>query len=295
MPAKPVTDDSIFRQGGPSTSSNRSPIAAVSLAFFQFAGFAAAVLPIASIHLNVAPDAIFRNGQVWRLLTGPFLSSEFAWTPAAFSAAAVFLFGWHLERTQGKMRLFMLYFGGSIFAALLWSIAALVWNWHRPLFSPVGPTALAVGVLLPGLRRPFPAFLPWRVPVWVAFVAYAAAWPTIAYAGAIDLSAHFLAGLFAVLFGQMSRSNRPDRTRPHVSPVKTTSREKISDEADLLSSLVGAPSEHDPEFDERVDELLKKITDAGYDSLSEDEIALLLEASQRYRNRPPHKPPLGAP
>jgi membrane associated rhomboid family serine protease len=294
MPANPVTDDSIFRQGGRSTSSNRSPVAAVSLAFFQFAGYAAAAFPAATIHFNLAPDAIFRSGQVWRLLTGPFLPSEFAWTPAVFNAAAVFMFGWHLERSQGKLRLVMLYFGGSIFAALLWSIAALVWNWHRPLFSPVGPTALAVGVLMPGLRRPFPAFLPWRVPVWVAFVAYVAAWPTIVYAGAIDLSAHFLAGLFAVLFSQLSRSNRSDRTRAHGSAVKTTSPAP-SDATELLGSLAGASSEQDPEFDRRVDELLKKITEAGYDSLSEDEIALLLEASQRYRNRPPHKPTLGAP
>jgi hypothetical protein len=43
----------------------------------------------------------------------------------------------------------------------------------------------------------------------------------------------------------------------------------------------------DPGFDQRVDELLRKITEFGYDSLAEDEIALLLEASQRYRNRPP--------
>jgi len=257
----------------------------------QFAGYAAATIHAASSHFAVSPDSIFRNWQVWRLVTGPFLPTEFSWPLALFSTFVVFIFGWHLECTQGRRRLLFLYFGGSIFAAFLWSVAALVWNWHRPLFGPVGPTALAVGALLPGLRRPFPAFLPFRVPVWVAVVAYIATWPLIAYAGPIDLSAHFLAGLFAILIGQMSRSHHGERTRPRVAAVNRAFADS-SNTAELKP--IAASPQTDPEFDRRVDELLRKITEAGYDSLSEDEISLLLEASLRYRDRTSQKPPLGA-
>lgn len=269
-------------------SGKQLPLVAAPLALFQLLGVLVATIPSVQKLLAVSPDAIFRGGQVWRLALGPFVASEFAWPLAVFSPACILIFGWHLECVQGRRRLLVLFFGGSVFAASLWSIAALVWNWHLPLFSPVASTTLAVGTLLPGIRKPFPAYLPFRVPVWVVFVAYAALWEASAFAGAIDLSAHFLAGLFAILVAQSgSGSTTRSRTIPHPLPVTT------SPEVEPTRQEQARPdrrSAMDPEFDRRVDDLLRKITETGYDSLAEDEIALLLEASQRYRNRPAPPP-----
>jgi len=259
---------------------SNSPVIAILLALVQLIGVVISALPSLQALVAVSPDAIFRRGQLWRLGLGPFIESEFSWPVAVFNVACVFVFAWHLEITQGRRRTMLLFFGGSIFAATLWSIAALVWNWHRPLFSPVAATALGVAALTPGLRRPFPAFLPYRVPVWIVFVGYAALWETLTFSGAIDLSAHFLAGLFAILVAQSSPSDWSRRTEPRAGFV-TTPPER--DDRPPGPSLQGGIS--DPDFDRRVDDLLRKITETGYDSLAEDEIALLLEASQRYRDR----------
>ena len=260
----------------------RWPILALALAALQIAGAWVPAFPPWQDRLAVAPDAIFRRWQVWRLVLGPIIAGEFSWIAMAFMAASILTFGWHLELTQARRRLLLLYFGGSVFAAGLWSIAALVWDWNRPFFSPVGATVLATGTLAAGLRRPFPAFLPYQIPAWVAFVVYVALWQFVASAGAIDLSAQCLAGLFAILVVQ-SGGRRPDRRTSTLPSPVTTPPEEVSESAGEPEPPV-AP---DPEFDRRVDDLLRKITENGYDSLAEDEIALLLEASQRYRNRPP--------
>jgi len=259
----------------------KPPLVAVFLAMVQLGGAVLAAIPALQALFAVSPDMIFRRGQVWRLLLGPFIESEFSWPVAIFNTACVLIFAWHLEVTQSRRRLLVLFFGGSVFAAVLWSVAALVWNWHRPLFSPVAATALGVGALMPGLRRPFPAFFPLRVPIWVAFVGYAALWEVLTFSGAIDLSAHFLAGLFAILIAQSGPLRQSRRTEPYPHLVTTPPEQEES-------PSVNAPPERkpDPDFDRRVDDLLRKITETGYDSLAEDEIALLLEASQRYRHRP---------
>ena len=258
----------------------KRPLVAVFLAMVQLVGAFLAAIPALQALFAISPDMIFRRGQVWRLLLGPFIENEFSWPVAVFNTTCVLIFAWHLEVTQSRKRLLLLFFGGSVFAAALWSIAALVWNWHRPLFSPVAATVLGVGALMPGLRRPFPAFFPVRVPIWVAFVGYAALWEVLTFGGAIDLSAHFLAGLFAILIAQSGPLRQSRRTEPH-PPFVTTPPEQGESPSEL------APSERkpDPGFDRRVDDLLRKITETGYDSLAEDEIALLLEASQRYRRR----------
>ena len=259
----------------------KAPLAAIFLAMVQLGGVVLSAVPHLRALFAVSPDAIFRRGQVWRLGFGPFIDTEFSWSVAVFNIACVFILAWHLEISQGRRRTLLLFFGGSVFAAALWSIAALVWNWHRPLFSPVAATALAVGALTQGLRRPFPAFLPVRVPVWTVFVGYAALWESLTFGGAIDLSAHFLAGLFAILVAQ---SGLADVSRRTVTPADFVTTPPERSDGPPVSPPMGGVADSD--FDRRVDDLLRKITETGYDSLAEDEIALLLEASQRYRSRP---------
>jgi hypothetical protein len=280
----PSSDHSLFSTSERPSISRRWPLAALGLAAVHFVGAVLPAFPELHATLAVAPDAIFRRGQFWRLIVGPFLAGEIVWPAAIFGFLCVLAFGWHLEVLQGRRRLLLLFFGGSIAAAALWSVAALVWNWHRPLFSPVATTALAVGCLVPSLRRPFPVFSRVRVPVWVAFVGYAAACQWFVLTGAIDLSAHFLAGMFAVVAAQSAGGRASPRTSPLSNAVRTPpEREVEAPPQPAADSVVGGFSD----FDRRVDDLLRKITDSGYDSLAEDEIALLLEASHRYRNRTP--------
>jgi hypothetical protein len=262
----------------------RAPAFAAFLTLLQAFGFLASLSPLVQAHLVVVPDAILLKGQLWRLAVGPFVPGEFSIGPALFTTACVFIFGWHLECAFGRRSPAILFLGGSIFAAAIWSMAALVWDWKRPLFSPVGPTSLAVGTLMVGFRRPFPSFLHFRFPGWIAFVAYVAVLQLVALTGAIDLSAHFLAGLFAILVGQASSTKRPLRTVSPLAPVTTEQPRPDPESAERPLANVWPA---DPDFDRRVDDLLRKITEAGYDSLLEDEIALLLEASLRYRDRPP--------
>jgi len=266
----------------------RVPVFAVFLTLLQATGFLASLSPLVQANLVVVPDKILLNGQVWRLAAGPFIPGEFSIGPALFTTTCVFIYGWHLEYMFGRRSPAVLFLGGSIFAAALWSMAALVWDWKRPLFSPVGPTSLAVGALMVGFRRPFPSFLRFRFPGWIAFVAYVALLQLGSLTGAIDLSAHFLAGLFAVLVGQASSTRRPLRTGSPLAPVTTEQPRPGPESAKKPTTNVWP---EDPDFDRRVDDLLRKITEAGYDSLSEDEIALLLEASLRYRDRPPRNEP----
>jgi len=270
-------DDDLRRRLSP-------PTVAATLTIVQIAAAALSASAAFRNLFSVSPAAIYRNGELWRLVAGPLIVADLSWSAAALAACSTLIFGWHIESTQGWRRLLVLFVGGSVFAAALWSVAALVWNWQRPLFSPVGTTTLAVGALIPGLRRPFPAFLPFRVPVWVAFVAYAALWSVLSFINVIDLSAHFLAGLFVILEAQWSRPGRSPRT-PAGGALVSTPRELARNSSPPAKPPTIGTS--DAEFDQRVDALLQKITDLGYESLNEDEIALLLEASQRYRNRPP--------
>src|SRR3954447_11238683 len=102
------------------------PAAALLLALLQGAGIFASASSVLQSSLAIAPEAIYRRGEVWRLIGGPLIAHEFSWFSAAFAVVAVLLFGWHIELTQGRRRLLFLFLGGTVFAASLWSVAALV-------------------------------------------------------------------------------------------------------------------------------------------------------------------------
>ncbi len=234
--------------------------------------------------LTPDPEAILRRGQLWRLLSGMFAIQGDRWGYAAGLLCFLPWFAYHWGRRDRASDCFLGYLTGSICLLAVWSVAALVWGWRPALGVPAAVSVTATICLLYGPRQRFALLPGWGVPTWIPVAGYFAAafWGTRPHT--VDFAAHFAGALFGLVFVQFDwrasacwarRRRPPPRTKPAAGAVL------IADPLELASPA--APAADD--FDQRIDELLAKITADGYQSLTEEELRLLMLASDRYRRR----------
>ncbi len=227
---------------------------------------------------------------VWQLITYMFMHANFM--HLLFNMLALWMFGMELENTWGS-RKFILYY-------LICGLgAAFTQLFISPMFGAAGPTVgasgaiygvlIAYGILFPDR----PIFIYFLLPIKARYfvILYILIELFSGVTGTQDGVAHFAhLGGAAVGFIMLMLDQRgiewkrlfPRKSPRYVQPMyhytspRVSSREDISDATyEDLSKGEGGPNQ------QRLDEILDKINQSGYQSLTEEEKQFLFEASKR--------------
>jgi membrane associated rhomboid family serine protease len=258
---------------------------ALFLGLFTIDGF-----PLSRVIGDVFPLYPIGNGfQVWQLVTYMFMHGSFM--HLLFNMFALWMFGLELENEWGSKK----FLGYYMLCGLGGALANL---FVAPLFAPAAPTVGASGAIY-GVLLAFGMMYPDR-PIFVYFLLPIRARYFVMiymaleiYAGVASTSdgvAHFAhlggaaVGFLAILWDQKRFPFQDLLTRRHERYVPT---EKVNEYSGVAQGRIYDAKYYDVrDRDEkvsqaRVDEILDKISQSGYQSLSESEKKLLFDASKK--------------
>jgi membrane associated rhomboid family serine protease len=245
---------------------------------------------IAYIELIFALFPLGDGFHIWQLFTYMFMHGGFM--HLLFNMFALWMFGMELENTWGSKK-FLLYY-------LMCGIGAGLSNlFIAPLFAAAGPTVGASGAIY-GVLIAFGMMFPDR-PIFIYFLLpIRARYFVLLYillevysgiTGTSDGIAHFAhLGGAAVGFAYLMLERKGfsfDRFFPRKQPLRYVSGGKEYDYAPSDRTNVSDASYFDihdngKSVDQaRVDEILDKISQYGYQSLSEEEKKILFDASKK--------------
>jgi membrane associated rhomboid family serine protease len=237
--------------------------------------------------LELAPEKTFRQGQLWRLLTCAFCHTRESFWHIAVNMVMLYWFGIRLETMYGSREFLLFYLAAAVCSSLAYlGVAACT----RSAIPAIGASGAVMGVMmLYTIYYPFETFfLFWCVPLplWALLSLYVLfdlhpvllalagdqVFSSVAHAGHLGGLAfgylYWRLGLcLEAPFDRVGRSvRRPGRKSPRVAEAEAT-----------------RPRRDSP--DDRVDEVLRKISDQGRESLTAEEMAILTRASEKYRGR----------
>jgi membrane associated rhomboid family serine protease len=232
-------------------------------------------------------NKVVYGGQVWRILTHAFCHDRNGIFHLLFNMLCLYWFGSAIEARYGRREFLRFYLAGAVTAAAAYMALDVYSGTSRPAIGASG--AVMAVMMLYTLHYPYQTiFLFWVLPVemrWVmaGYVIWDLHPILIQLSGdqvfdGIAHAAHLGGALFGFLYwhyhwqldGLLGRLGMP--TLPRISRRR---RPRLR--------VVAPPPE--PDEMSRVDELLQKIHELGQESLTEDERAILNEASARIRNR----------
>ncbi|MFL5328163.1 MAG: rhomboid family intramembrane serine protease [Gemmataceae bacterium] len=234
--------------------------------------------------LELDPVKTIKKGQVWRLVTSAFCHDRHNIWHIVFNMLMLYWFGRRLEQMYGSREFLLFYLAAAICGSLAY--VGLAFYTHN-LIPAIGASGAVMGVMMVYTiyypNEEFLLFFLIPVPLWVLLGGYVIydlhpilltlsgerVFTQVAHAGHLGgLAFGFLYWRFGlrldVAFDRQPRRRVRRKTGPFREPV-ILSHPKRSELAD------------------RVDEVLKKISEHGKESLTDDERALLDEASARYR------------
>ena len=252
---------------------------------FRIDGFP--ISPIVSYVFALYP--IGNGFHIWQLFTYMFMHGGFM--HLLMNMFALWMFGMELENDWGSRKFLAYYLACGIGAGLSNLFVG-------PLFGPAGPTVgasgaiygvlLAFGMLYPD-RPIFVYFLlPIRARYFVIFYILMEVYAGVA--GSPDGVAHFAhlggaaVGLVYLLVDQDRLPGRQlwQRTRQHLKTPEYAGRYSPYEQENISDAKYN--DIHDAEAgtnQQQIDEILDKISQHGYQSLSEEEKKILFEASKK--------------
>lgn len=257
-------------------------LAAVSIIMF-------AVYPPIGQVLFLDPGAVFR-GQVWRVVTWPLANTVDLWT--VLSIFFFWYFGSDLERQVGRSRFTRLVVGYVLALAAVALLIGVVSNLGGGL---AGINTLQLMVLLTWIAEyPTRRFL-FNIPAW-AFGAVIVALQVLGFLASRDSFGLLSLVLGLVVCALIARSvglltdqawlpnpagNRAGR--PKAPKQRRQRRSRRSDAGPTVVSGPWAQTSSSPQARDqaRLDELLDKISERGYDGLSDKEKAELNTLRER--------------
>jgi rhomboid family protein len=250
-------------------------------------------------------DAIFHGWQLHRLITAAFLHANLF--HILVNMWFLWMAGSDMEAMYGSRDFLLMYLTAAIVSTLSWASAdALIGGaGHSPMNVASGAvTAVFVLYALYYPHRDVMLMGLVRVEIWMLLAIYLG-FNFLTMVEHLQKGSAFGAAFFAQLGGAAygyffkaqdlrwsrllsSRQRRPrfrvisPEPRDKVSPLSTTQSRVISASSSRPSSTVAFPEE---QLDARLDEVLAKIAREGRGGLTEEENRILLEASQRARDR----------
>ena len=227
--------------------------------------------------------------KVWQLFTYMFMHAGFM--HLLFNMFALWMFGMELENTWGSKKFFTYYMICGIGAGLSTLIIG-------PLFGPAGPTVGASGAIY-GVLLAFGMMFPDR-PIFVYFLLpIRARYFVLIYiglelyagiTGTTDGIAHFAhlggaaVGLVYMLIDQrrIPFQHFFEKTRNRFATAEPVSRYSPNEKVHVSDAkYFDVHDDEDRVSQERIDEILDKISQNGYQSLTEQEKKILFEASKK--------------
>ena len=257
---------------------------------------------------NLAPAKVLR-GQVWRLVTYAFLHHRYAIWGLIINLLFLYWLGTRLEQMYGSREFCLFYFASAIVAGLAYVVIA----------AYTGSTAATVGasgavwglVALYVIHHPyerihiyflFPIEIRWLALIYLIYDLH----PVLLalngdrnMLGAVSQAAHLGGAAFGAAYFYQSWRLAPiwDRVTRRAPTGKwqtrTVRREPRAvvpfDRGELNETRnTSIESRMDPaakKLEAQLDEVLEKIQSEGRDALTDAEVQILEEASQRYRER----------
>jgi membrane associated rhomboid family serine protease len=234
---------------------------------------------------ELSPKKTVQQGQIWRLVTSGFCHDRYGFMHILFNMLFLGWFGQRLERMYGSTEFLLFYLVATVCASLAYVGLAYYNGSNLPAIGASG--AVMAVMMLYVIHYPFEQFLLfWFIPVplWVLFSFYALydLHPVLlALAGdrmftGVAHASHLGGLAFGFLYWRFGWRLEPlfDRIR-HV----TTSRWATP----LRQPVIVPFPQRDDDLAERVDEILRKVSEQGTASLTDEEREILIRAGAKYR------------
>lgn len=274
--------------------------------------FPAGPSPITEL-LDLQPEKVL-EGEVWRVLTYPFLHEPSAIFPVVLNCLFLIWFGRTLEERYGWKEFLSFYLLAGFLAGVAFVLLATMSGFDGAL---IGPACSITGTLfLFALHYPRQTILLFFVlpcPVWFVVVFYVLI-SVFGFGGGglhpVVLGAHAVAAGFAFVYfrfslrisnwlpGMPSGGERKRGPKLHIFRGEPGDEERLPATSGMPASSslataglpqaaggVSAGVGMDEHLEAKLDEVLEKVKKHGQESLSEDERAVLFRASEIYRKR----------
>lgn len=235
----------------------------------------------------LALDAVFQNGQIWRLLTYAFLHDEVHLAHIVCNMVAFFFLGRAICRTIGDREFVWLYFSAAVFSGIVQAATIALFD-EQPTIVLGASGAVSAIFMLFTLYYPRMQLLIFGIiPIQARWLLFAVlAWDALGFLNLVpsiflpaDAEIGHAAHLGGLLFGllyfrwEMNLSSGWDQL---------AGGRKQASEPDVPALKVFAPG-HQPEQDLslRLDDILAKISREGEAGLSARERRILAQASDQ--------------
>jgi membrane associated rhomboid family serine protease len=244
--------------------------------------------------LDLQPDKVIQDGQVWRLLTHAFLHSPNNILHIVFNMLFLWWMGNELEEMYGSREFLTLYLTAAVFAGLCLTAQSYILQIH--MWGVGASGAVSALVMLFACHWPDRKVLLFFVipmPIWGLAVLFFG-WDFIVFISGKETQTAVAAHLGGALFGFLYYRNHWRLTnlfsgfkswkKKRAQPQLRIYREEEPTPAAVIAR---APAEHeiDEHFEAKLDAVLEKMSLVGKDNLTESEKEILLKASELYRKR----------
>jgi membrane associated rhomboid family serine protease len=231
------------------------------------------------------PKKTVEQGQVWRLVTSAFCHNRYGLWHILFNMLLLYWFGQRLERMYGSTEFLLFYLAATVCASAAYVALAYYGGSKIPA---IGASGAIMGVMmLYVIYYPYEQFLLfWFIPVplWVLmsfYILYDLHPVLLALAGdrmftGVAHAAHLGGLAFGFLYWRFGWRLEPilDRTGLVAPRRKATPFRK--------PAILPFPR-LDNGLADRVDEILKKVSEQGKESLTAEELDILIQAGEKYR------------
>jgi len=235
-------------------------------------------------------DKVVYQGQVWRLLTHAFCHDRQGIWHIVFNMLFLYWFGCTLESMYGSKEFLLFYLASAVAAALAYMGMDLYTGRSLPA---IGASGAVMGVvMLYTMHFPYETIMVcWIIPVqmrWLLlfYVIFDLHPVLLALSGdqvftGIAHAAHLGGLAFGFLYARYQWRLEPLADRISLPSRRWRRRPRLR----LAAETFPDPEPRPANEDDRLDELLQKIYESGQASLTDDERALLRQASERLKNR----------
>ena len=234
---------------------------------------------------ELSPKKTVAQGQIWRLLTSAFCHDRYSIWHILFNMLILCWFGQRLERMYGSTEFLMFYLVAAVCASVAYVALAYYTGSRLPAIGASG--AIMAVMMLYVIFYPNEQFLLfWVIPVplWAMlglYILYDLHPVLLALAGEHMFTgvahASHLGGLaFGFLYWRFGWRLEPILDR--VAPVRPLGKTRA-----FRKPVIQPFPPREPDLTDRVDEVLKKISEQGSDCLTDEDREILNKASAKYR------------
>ncbi len=240
---------------------------------------------------ELSPQKTVEQFQIWRLLTSAFCHDRYSLWHIVFNMAILCWFGQRLERMYGSTEFLLFYLVAAVCSSLAYVALAYQTGSRLPAIGASGAImAVMMVYVIFYPNEQFLLFWFFPMPLWALlgiYMLYDLHPVLLALAGdqvftGVAHAGHLGGLAFGFLYWRFGWRLEPilDRVAPNRPGIKGRSFRKPV-VIPFAPRVHDAPRDHD--LAGRVNEVLKKISEQGTDSLTDEEREILIRAAAKYR------------